>query len=134
MPFATLLNKSTYQQRGGFSAGKLGTFLGVFTPTILTILGVIMYLRFGWVPEPWSIYASVRKLAEAFGARFGKQPVFAEQEADNCWLVNTYEAARLFGNPSVPLLRMVDWVADWLQRGGSTYDKPTGYGSRDGTF
>ncbi len=29
--------------------GKLGTFIGVFTPTILTILGVIMYLRFGWV-------------------------------------------------------------------------------------
>ncbi len=29
--------------------GRLGTFLGVFTPTILTILGVIMYLRFGWV-------------------------------------------------------------------------------------
>jgi amino acid transporter len=29
--------------------GGLGTFLGVFTPTILTILGVIMYLRFGWV-------------------------------------------------------------------------------------
>ncbi|MHB1398127.1 MAG: APC family permease [Trichloromonadaceae bacterium] len=31
------------------TSGKLGTFLGVFTPTILTILGVIMYLRFGWV-------------------------------------------------------------------------------------
>ncbi len=28
---------------------KLGTFLGVFTPTILTILGVIMYLRSGWL-------------------------------------------------------------------------------------
>ena len=27
----------------------LGTFLGVYTPTILTILGVIMYLRFGWL-------------------------------------------------------------------------------------
>ncbi len=26
-----------------------GTFKGVFTPSILTILGVIMYLRFGWV-------------------------------------------------------------------------------------
>lgn len=26
-----------------------GTFLGVFTPSILTILGAIMYLRFGWV-------------------------------------------------------------------------------------
>lgn len=28
---------------------KFGTFTGVFTPTILTILGVIMYLRHGWV-------------------------------------------------------------------------------------
>jgi amino acid transporter len=28
---------------------KFGTFIGVFTPSILTILGVIMYLRFGWV-------------------------------------------------------------------------------------
>lgn len=29
--------------------GKLGTMLGVFTPTVLTILGVILYLRVGWV-------------------------------------------------------------------------------------
>ncbi|MBW3564726.1 MAG: Na-K-Cl cotransporter [Acidobacteria bacterium] len=29
--------------------GGLGTFGGVFTPSILTILGVIMYLRFGWI-------------------------------------------------------------------------------------
>jgi len=29
--------------------GKLGAFLGVFTPSILTILGVIMFLRFGWI-------------------------------------------------------------------------------------
>jgi amino acid transporter len=28
---------------------KLGTFVGVFTPTVLTILGVIMFLRMGWV-------------------------------------------------------------------------------------
>ena len=30
-------------------AAGLGAFGGVFTPSILTILGVIMYLRFGWV-------------------------------------------------------------------------------------
>ncbi|MCB0273770.1 MAG: amino acid permease [Calditrichaeota bacterium] len=38
--------------RGLFSSGagnKLGTFGGVFTPDVLTILGVIMYLRLGWV-------------------------------------------------------------------------------------
>jgi len=30
-------------------AQKFGTFLGVYTPSVLTILGLIMYLRFGWV-------------------------------------------------------------------------------------
>ena len=30
-------------------AQKYGLFLGVFTPSMLTILGTIMYLRFGWV-------------------------------------------------------------------------------------
>ena len=31
------------------SEKRFGTFSGVFTPSILTILGVVMYLRFGWV-------------------------------------------------------------------------------------
>ncbi len=30
-------------------AKKFGTFAGVFTPSLLTILGVIMYMRLGWV-------------------------------------------------------------------------------------
>ncbi len=30
-------------------AEKFGMFLGVYTPSVLTILGLIMYLRFGWV-------------------------------------------------------------------------------------
>ena len=34
---------------GGAKQHKLGAFLGVFTPSILTILGVILYLRTGWV-------------------------------------------------------------------------------------
>ena len=28
---------------------RFGTFTGVFVPTLLTILGVIMYVRVGWV-------------------------------------------------------------------------------------
>ncbi|MCD4698861.1 MAG: hypothetical protein K8S16_21730 [Bacteroidales bacterium] len=31
------------------NAKKFGAFAGVFTPSILTILGVIMYMRLGWV-------------------------------------------------------------------------------------
>jgi len=30
-------------------AHRFGTFLGVFTPSVLTILGLILYLRLGWV-------------------------------------------------------------------------------------
>ena len=42
---------STTTQDAGAStaAPKFGTFLGVYTPSALTILGLIMYLRFGWV-------------------------------------------------------------------------------------
>lgn len=31
------------------SGGTLGTFAGVFTPSILTILGIILFLRLGYV-------------------------------------------------------------------------------------
>jgi len=31
------------------TAPKFGTFLGVYTPSVLTILGLILYLRLGWV-------------------------------------------------------------------------------------
>jgi amino acid transporter len=33
----------------GRQANQFGTFGGVFTPNILTILGIILFLRFGWV-------------------------------------------------------------------------------------
>lgn len=37
------------QVQAAEAAPKFGTFLGVFTPSVLTILGLVMYLRFGWV-------------------------------------------------------------------------------------
>ena len=39
--------------------GKFGTFGGVFTPSILTILGVIMYLRLPWVMGNAGLYAGL---------------------------------------------------------------------------
>ncbi|MEM7113376.1 MAG: amino acid permease [Chloroflexota bacterium] len=33
----------------GTQAGRFGMFAGVFTPNILTILGIILFLRIGWV-------------------------------------------------------------------------------------
>ena len=40
-------------------SGKFGTFSGVFTPSILTILGVIMYLRLPWIVGQAGFFTSV---------------------------------------------------------------------------
>ncbi|NPD45531.1 MULTISPECIES: amino acid permease [unclassified Lentimicrobium] len=40
-------------------AKKFGTFGGVFTPSILTILGVIMYLRLGYIVGEAGLYAVI---------------------------------------------------------------------------
>jgi len=40
-------------------AKKFGAFSGVFTPSILTILGVIMYLRLGWIVGEAGLIATI---------------------------------------------------------------------------
>jgi solute carrier family 12 (sodium/potassium/chloride transporter), member 2 len=46
---------------------KYGTFAGVFTPTLLTILGVIMFLREGWVVGNAGILGGLLIILLAFG-------------------------------------------------------------------
>lgn len=45
----------------------LGTFEGVFTPTILTILGVIMYLRLGWLTGNAGLLGAIAIILVATG-------------------------------------------------------------------
>ncbi len=40
-------------------AKKFGAFAGVFTPSILTILGVIMYMRLGWVTGVAGLWGTI---------------------------------------------------------------------------
>jgi nucleoside-diphosphate-sugar epimerase len=77
---------------------------------------------------------SIRWLARAFGERFGKEPVLHGEEAPAAWLTNAAKALALFGYPSVPLARMVDWVADWVESGGSSLGKDTRYDVCDGAY
>jgi len=78
--------------------------------------------------------ASVRELAHAFGRQLGKEPVITGTEDATGWLADAGEAVRLLGEPSIPLDKMVDWVADWVARDMTNLDKPTAYDSRDGSF
>lgn len=77
---------------------------------------------------------SIRAVAHALGERLGVAPVLTGKEADTAWLVDCSEAFRLFGPPQVSLERMLDWTADWVQRGGASLGKPTHYEARDGKY
>lgn len=79
-------------------------------------------------------HTSIRWLAGEFGRRFGRAPVLAGQEAPTAWLLDTTESQRLFGSPSVPIEAMIDWVADWVARGGPSLGKPTHFQTRDGKY
>ena len=47
--FSSIKNSFSNLNNSDSTKKKFGTFGGVFTPDVLTILGVIMYLRLGWV-------------------------------------------------------------------------------------
>ena len=77
---------------------------------------------------------SIRELAGAFAARFGVEVKIAGQEAETGWLNDASAAIGLFGRPSVPLDRLIDWQADWLRRDMGSLGKPTRFQVRDGKF
>ncbi|MDH5537880.1 MAG: NAD(P)-dependent oxidoreductase [Rhizobacter sp.] len=81
-----------------------------------------------------SKHTSVRWLAAEFGKRLGRTPLLTGQEAATAWLEDTTQAQALFGQPRVPIETMIDWVADWVQRGGPSLGKPTHFSTRDGKY
>src|SRR5581483_2401203 len=78
---------------------------------------------------------SVREIAAEFGRRFGVEPVFGPQAYGATALLNDAGRANsLFGSPSVTPAEMIGWIADWIQEGGVTLNKPTHFQTRDGRF
>jgi len=77
---------------------------------------------------------SIRALAHRFGALLDREPVLTGEEAPTAWLNDAAQAHQLFGYPTVPLAQVIEWVAQWVQQGGHTLDKPTHFETRDGRF
>ncbi|MCF7837497.1 MAG: NAD(P)-dependent oxidoreductase [Candidatus Marinimicrobia bacterium] len=77
---------------------------------------------------------SVRRVAEQFGALLGKPVTITGEENGRAYLSNAAKANALFGNPDVPIGRIIEWVADWIQRGGENIGKPTHFETQDGRY
>lgn len=89
-------------------------------PTVINITG----------PETVSIRWAATELAK----RIGKEALFEGTESDTALLNNASKSHQLFGYPSVSLLQMIDWTADWVAQGGATWNKPTHFQERKGKY
>jgi nucleoside-diphosphate-sugar epimerase len=77
---------------------------------------------------------SVRHVAELFAERLHKPLRFEGAEADDALLSNAQKAYQLFGRPRISAAQMTAWIADWVERGGETWAKPTHFEERAGRF
>ncbi|MEH7387523.1 NAD(P)-dependent oxidoreductase [Bacillus sp. JJ1521] len=77
---------------------------------------------------------SVRWLANEFGKRMEKEPLFVNSESPTALLNNASHAHKLFGYPKVTVQQMIDLIADWVIGDGETINKPTHFQEREGAF
>jgi nucleoside-diphosphate-sugar epimerase len=77
---------------------------------------------------------SVRWAAGRFGERFGIEPILEGTESETALLSNAAQCHKLFGYPSVTVTQMIEWIADWIGMGSTTWNKPTHFEVRDGIF
>lgn len=76
----------------------------------------------------------VREVSLILGRLIGRTPQFRGAELETACLGNATPAYRLFGLPRVSAAQLIEWVADWVKRGGRNLGKPTHFEVRDGRF
>ena len=77
---------------------------------------------------------SVRAVALQLASRMNKDIEFTGVESPDALLSNGQLGHKLFGYPTVPISRVIDWTADWVTGGGSTLGKPTHFETRTGSY
>lgn len=77
---------------------------------------------------------SVRRLAQKFGEHVGREPIIDGTENPQAWIIDTSLQQSLFGYPSVPLPKLIEWTVKWMDQGGGSLGKPTHFEVRDGKY
>jgi nucleoside-diphosphate-sugar epimerase len=77
---------------------------------------------------------SVRELAERFGRRLGREPVFAGTEGEDALLSNAELLHTTFTPPATTIENMIEHVAVAVEQNAPTLGKPTHFEARDGRF
>jgi len=77
---------------------------------------------------------SIKWLGGQFGNIFGQEPVFINTEESTALLSNAGVSNDLFGYPKVLLNQMIQLIAEWVNQGGKTINKPTHFQERQGKF
>ncbi len=77
---------------------------------------------------------SIREVAQTFGRMLGKTAVIEGVENGRGYLNNARKANRLYGNPTVPLGLLMEWIAHWVRLGGATLGKPTHFETQNGQY
>ncbi|MDP9884219.1 nucleoside-diphosphate-sugar epimerase [Sinomonas atrocyanea] len=77
---------------------------------------------------------SIRWLAERFGERLGKAPVFEGTESGTAYVLDGSVLQGEFGFPTTTLHEMIDVVAEWVAQSGPSIGKPTKFQIRNGAF
>lgn len=76
----------------------------------------------------------VRQTCERFGELLGKPVAFTGEPAQTALLSNGNAGHARYGKPRVGLDRLIEWTADWIQRGAGVLNKSTHFQTRDGRF
>jgi nucleoside-diphosphate-sugar epimerase len=77
---------------------------------------------------------TVRDAAQLFARRLGREARFAGEEGPAALLSDASRCRERLGEPEVPLDRVLEWTAAWVEAGGRDLGKPTKFERSDGRF
>lgn len=77
---------------------------------------------------------SIEETCTQFGQLMDRSVQFAGAAQQTALLSNAQRAIERYGRPRVTADQIIQWTADWIQRGARTFSKPTHFQVRDGKF